>query len=244
MTFSIVARCPRTGQYGVAVSTYSTNVGRSCPVVVANRGAASMQAVVNPALNAMAAEMMGKGISAKKIIAELLESDPRPNSRQILLVDAYGQAHAVTGSFNPAYAGHHVGAGYACGGNVLTSDAVVSAMANSFESSTELALSERLMRAIEAARDAGGQPEGQNSAALLVYGQRPFSLVDLRVDLHDEPVGELRRIWDWHQPMLPYFDTYLEETLKGTLKRWWEWRQEHVPGWVARHLRSPARSSS
>ncbi|MFZ4482249.1 MAG: DUF1028 domain-containing protein [Rhodoferax sp.] len=70
MTFSIVARCPRTGQYGVGVATYSPNVGRSCPVVVANRGAASMQAVVNPALNVMAAEMMAKGISAKKIIAE------------------------------------------------------------------------------------------------------------------------------------------------------------------------------
>jgi uncharacterized Ntn-hydrolase superfamily protein len=237
MTFSIVARCPRTGQYGVGVATYSPNVGRSCPVVVANRGAASMQAMVNPALNVMAAEMMAKGISAKKIIAELLECDPRPDSRQILMVDVYGQAHAVTGACNPAYAGHHVGAGYACGGNVLASEAVVKAMAASYEATVDLALSERLVRALEAARDAGGQPEGQTSAALLVYGQRPFSLVDLRVELDDEPVGELRRIWDWYQPMLPYFETYLPDSLSGKLKRWWEWRQENVPGWVAKHLR-------
>lgn len=244
MTFSIVARCPRTGQYGVGVATYSPNVGRGCPVVVANRGAASLQAVVNPALNVMAAEMMSKGMTAKKIIAELLECDPRPDSRQILMVDVYGQAHAVTGLANPAYAGHHVGQGYACGGNVIASEAVVAAMAKSFEAHPDLDLSERLVRAIEAARDAGGQLEGQTSAALIVYAQHPFPMVDLRVEVHDEPIGELRRIWDWYQPMLPYYGTYVENTLKGTLKRWWEWRQEHVPGWVPNHLRSPKVGSS
>ena len=94
-------------------------------------------------------------------------------------------------------------------------------------------LAERLMRAVEAGRDAGGQPEGQNSAALLVHGAEPFPLVDLRVDLHDQPEAELRRLWDWFRPMVPY---YVQRALTPTVPRWWQWRMDHVPGWRARHL--------
>jgi pimeloyl-ACP methyl ester carboxylesterase len=110
------------------------------------------------------------------------------------------------------------------------------AMADAFESSADEPLAERLMRAVEAARDAGGQPEGQNSAALLVHGAEPFPLVDLRVDLHDRPEAELRRLWDWFRPMVPY---YVQRALTPTVPRWWQWRMDHVPGWRARHLGRP-----
>ena len=237
MTFSIVARCPRTGQYGVGIATYTPNVGPRCPVVVANAGAASVQAIGNPILNMLAAEMLGKGIAAKKVITELLASDPMPQMRQILVVDIYGQAHAHTGSGVALARADHVGPGYACGGNVLAGEGVVTAMAKAFEDSVEQPLAERLVRSVEAGRDAGGQPEGQTSSALLVYGPHPFPMVDLRVEVNDEPVGELRRVWDWYQPMLPFFGTYMENSFKGTLKRWWQWRQDNVPGWIPRHLR-------
>jgi len=234
MTFSVVARCKRTGQYGVAVATYSPNVGGRCPVVIPGMGAASIQAVANPQLAFIAARLLKQGLSSEKVISELLGSDPDPNYRQIAVVDVYGRAHAVTGSRNPVWAGHHVGDGFVCSGNVLVGEQVVAAMARAFQADTEQPLAERLVRSIEAGRDAGGQPEGQNSAALLVYDRYVFPIVDLRVDLHDEPEGELRRLWDWYAPMVPY---YIDRAFTPNVPRWWQWRQAHVAGWTPRHLR-------
>ena len=234
MTYSISARCPRTGEYGVGIATYSPNVGVRCPVVVPGRGAGSMQAVANPLLLPMARRLMEQGFSAEKIVAELQTADPFPQSRQLAVVDVYGRAHAFTGEKNPKWCGHVTGDGYAVAGNVLAGEQVVKAMAKAFEDSAAEPLAERLVRSVEAGRDAGGQPEGQNSAALLVYGQHPFPIVDLRVDLHDTPEAELRRLWDWFRPMVPY---YVERALSPAVPRWWQWRMDHVPGWVARHLK-------
>ena len=177
MTYSIVAHCRNSGQYGVGIATYSPNVGPRCPVVVPRRGAASIQAVANPQLLPIAAKLVEAGLSAEKIVAEILSSDPFPEMRQVSVVDVYGRAHAVTGARNPVWAGHHVGEGYACSGNVLVGVQVVKAMAKAFESSADETLAERLVRAVEAGRDAGGQPEGQNSSALLVYGQHSFQFL-------------------------------------------------------------------
>jgi len=233
MTFSVVAHCARTGQYGVCVATYSPNVGVRCPIVVPGMGAASIQAVANPQLNLIAARLMAQGCSAAKTVKEILACDPYPDSRQIAVVDVYGHAYAVTGTRNPVWAGHHVGEGFVCSGNVLVGEQVIAAMARAFCASPAEALAERMMRAVEAGRDAGGQPEGQNSSALLVYEKYPFPIVDLRVELHDEPVGELRRLWDWFAPMVPY---YIERAFSPSVPRWWQWRQDHVPGWKPRHL--------
>ncbi len=233
MTYSIVARCARTGEYGVGIATYSPNVGIRCPVVVPQKGAASLQAVANPYLLPTARRLMESALSAEKIVSELLSGDPYPESRQILVVDVYGRTHAFTGAKSPSWAGHILGEGFAVAGNVLAGEAVVKGMARAFENSEGEPLAERLMRAVEAGRDAGGQPEGQNSSALVVFGEHPFPTVDLRVDLHDEPEAELRRIWDWFRPMVPY---YVQRAVKP-VPRWWQWRMDNVPGWVARHLR-------
>ncbi len=234
MTFSIVARCPRSGEYGVGIATYSPNVGVRCPVVVPQRGAASLQAVANPHLLPLARQLIGSALSAEKIVAELQSADPFPQSRQIHVVDVYGRAFAFTGEKNAPWCGHILGDGYAVAGNVLAGVGVVKAMAQAFEASATQTLAERLVRAVEAGRDAGGQPEGQNSAALLVCAEHPFPLVDLRVDLHDQPEAELRRLWDWFCPMVPY---YVQRANTPAVPRWWQWRMDHVPGWVARHLR-------
>lgn len=236
MTFSLVARCARTGEYGVGIATYSPNVGARCPLVVPGRGAASFQAVANPLLLPMAGSLVEAGRSAEKVIADVLASDPFPESRQAAVVDIYGRAHAVTGAKCPAWAGHRIGEGYVASGNVLAGERVVDAMAAAFEASAKESLAERLVRAVEAGRDAGGQPEGQNSAALIVCGAHPFPLVDLRVELHDAPEAELRRLWDWFAPMVPY---YVERAYSANVPRWWQWRADHVPGWVARHLARP-----
>lgn len=237
MTFSIVARCPRTGQYGACIATYSPNVGPRCVSIVPGRGAASVQATGSPVLNMLAAEMLARGIGAKKIVAELLESDPLPEKRQITVVDVYGMVCAHSGTQIPEHAGHRTGAGYACAGNVLVGEGVVDAMALAFEACPDEPLAERLMRSVEAGRDAGGQPEGQYSSALYLYDRIPVPVVDLRVEVHDEPVAELRRIWDWYRPMIPYYGSYVARALDGTLERWWQWRQKNDPGWTPRHLR-------
>lgn len=235
MTFSAIAHCRRTGQFGVGIATYSPNVGMRCPVVVPGRGAASLQAVANPIMLGPTARLLEGCASAEKVVRELRDADPWPEYRQIAVVDVYGRAHAVTGKENPAWAGHEIGDGWAVAGNVLAGPGVIQAMAASMASTGDLPLAERLVRALEAARDAGGQPEGQNSAALKVCDHRPFPVVDLRVDLHDTPEAELRRLWDWHAPMVPY---YLERAALPKVPRWWQWRQERVPGWVPRHLRA------
>ena len=233
MTYSIVARCARTGQLGVGVATYSPNVGARCPLVVPGKGAASIQAVANPQLNLVAAKLLGEGHSAEQTVAKLLASDTHPDYRQMAVVDGEGRAHAVSGSRNPAWAGHRIGAGYVASGNVLAGAQVVDAIAEKFEFEAGRDLAERLVRAIEAGRDAGGQPEGQNSAALLVYGEHSFPVVDLRVELNDAPEAELRRLWDWFAPMVPY---YVRRSYSPDVPRWWQWRMDHVPGWTARHL--------
>lgn len=234
MTFSVVAHCRRSGQYGIAIATYSPNVGARCPAVVPGRGVATMQAVANPELLHQARQLIGRGLSAERVLAELAAGDPQPEFRQIAVVDVYGRAAAYSGSRNPGWAGHRCGDGFACAGNVLAGPQVVDAMFEAFRSSESADLGERLLRAVEAGRDAGGQPEGQNSAALQVVDHRPFPLVDLRVELHDQPEQELRRLWDWFAPMVPY---YARRAYEATVPRWWQWREEHVPGWVARHRR-------
>lgn len=234
MTFSIVAHCRRTGQHGIAIATYSPNVGARCPVVVPGRGAASVQAVANPELLQQARALIQQGLSAERVIAELGAGDPHPAYRQIAVVDVYGRAAACSGERNPHWAGHRCGEGFAAAGNVLVGPQVVDAMAETFQAHAELDLGERLMLALEAGRDAGGQPEGQNSAALQVVDHRPFPLVDLRVELHDRPEEELRRLWNWFAPMVPY---YARRAYEPTVPRWWQWREENVHGWVARHRR-------
>ncbi len=233
MTYSVVAHCKHTGQYGIAIATYSPSVGARCPILVPGRGVASVQAVANPTLNRLAAQLIESGRCARNIIEELQACDPFPDSRQLSVIDIYGQAGASTGARNAVWAGHVLGDGYVCAGNVLVGEKVVNAMAQAFEACVDVALAERLMLSLEAGRDAGGQPEGQNSAALLVSGDGSFPIVDLRVDLHDAPEAELRRIWDWHRPMVPY---YLQRAVTPTVPRWWQWRMENVPGWRARHL--------
>ena len=112
-------------------------------------------------------------------------------------------------------------------GNAVVSEAVVKAMAESLEKSESEEIWDRLMRAVEAGGKAGGQKEGQRSAALLVFGAEPYALVDLRVDFHPEPIGELRRIYDWFRPLIPY---YQERVLDPYIIREDVWREQHLAG--------------
>lgn len=205
MTFTAVARCPRSGMLGVAMATRAVAVGNRCPVVVPGYGAASVQLIADPRQTQLCGRLLALGFSAPKVLAELAASDPHIDRRQIGIVDSYGNTAACSGPTESGYSGHIAGKQSVAMGNAVVSEAVVIAMAASLEGSAEDDLCDRLVAAVEAGAGAGGQAEGQRSAAILVFDTEPFARLDLRVDWHDDAVAELRRIYDSYRPLISYF---------------------------------------
>jgi uncharacterized Ntn-hydrolase superfamily protein len=215
MTFTIVGRCRRTGHFGIGIATSSPAVSSRC-TFVSRDGAVAFQSVPDPRLGALGLRMIEQGWSARKIVDELVSTDTWPGKRQIGIVDRDGRSAAYTGDDNVDWAGHLTGQDFVAMGNVLAGPEVAEAMATEFGQAESEDLEERLLRTIEAGRDAGGQDEGQTSAGLLTFGGHTFSRCDLRVDVHDEPIAELRRIFDWYRPLIPY---YVERGLNPNVPR-------------------------
>ena len=235
MTYSIVAKCMRTGQYGVAVSTYSPRVGATVPLVVPNRGAVAFQCVTSPDMREIAGELLDKGVSAEGVLKELEVKDRFWQMRQVAVVDIAGHAAAFTGAKAPAVAEHKIGKSFAVAGNVVTKVCVGDCY-EQFEQVREadLPLGEKLVRALEAGARSGGQEEGLTSAALLVFDRYSFPIVDLRVDVHDTPVIEMRRVWDFYRPLNNF---YIQRNIDPTgLAKWWEFRMQACPGWEPNHI--------
>lgn len=205
-TFSITARCERTGRMGVGIATLAVAVASRCPFVKANVGAVTTQASTDPRLGLLALRLLDMGYSAPKALKELEASDPHIEYRQLAVVDRDGNAAARTGKENRDWAGHIVGKNYVAMGNHLLGKHTADAMAEAFEATHDQDIEERLLRAIEAARDAGGQHGGQISSGLLVYDREVYPRVDLRVDHHEEPIGELRRIFELYKPQIEYYN--------------------------------------
>lgn len=205
MTFTIVGRCKRTGRRGVAMATSSPAVGNRC-AFVSHAGAVGFQAIAEPRLGALTLKLIEQGYHPQGAINEVTENDPWPGKRQIGIVDTDGRTAAFTGDENIPWCGHIAGVNFVSMGNVLAGPEVVEAIAEGFHDNEDDILEERLIRAVEAGRDAGGQPEGQISASILTFGHQSQSRCDLRVDVSEEPVKELRRIFDWYKPLLPYFE--------------------------------------
>ena len=204
-TFTAVARCPRTGQLGIATATRSLAVGARVPHVRARLGAVAIMAIADPRLGHMAIRLLRLGYQAPAVIEALVAGDPYAEYRQLGVIDDDGFAAARTGKHNRDWAGHHIRDNFIALGNVLVGEHVLDAIEAGFMADAEAPLEDRLMQALESGRDAGGQHGGQNSAALLVYEAKPFPRVDLRVDVHDEPVGELRRVFDAFKPAIDYY---------------------------------------
>ncbi len=202
MTYSIAARDPLTGRFGVAVQSHAYTVGPIVPWLEAGVGAIATQAFVNVGFGPIGLEMLRNGWSAEKVIAALVAGDETPEQRQIGVVDAQGSAAAYTGSACVPAAGHVVGDGFTTQGNLLERDEVWQSMKPAYEAALaeKLPFSERLLRALEAAEAAGGDVRGRQSAAIVIVNAavgptRWRSLnMDLRVEDHDQPVPELRRL--------------------------------------------------
>jgi uncharacterized Ntn-hydrolase superfamily protein len=205
-TFSLIGRCERTGMLGVAIATSEMAVGSRCIHVAPGVGAVITQASTNPRLGHLGLNLLRAGYSAPRVVDEIAASDQFVERRQLGCLDATGLTAARTGAENKPWAGHRAEPNVVVAANAVVSKDVAEAMLGAFQRGAELELWERLLRALEAGKAAGGQPNGEMSSGLLVADREPYATVDLRVDLHPEPVAELRRLADAYFPLVPYYN--------------------------------------
>lgn len=203
MTFSIVARSADGESWGVAVASKFLAVGNAVPAAVAGVGAIATQAAANVAYKGLALSHLDDGATASIALQRLLEEDEGRDHRQVGIVDSDGGAASHTGVACLEWAGSLIGDGYAIQGNILTGSEVVEAMEEAWlASGADTPLAQRLLGALRAGDEAGGDKRGRQSAALLVVkdGAGFMGLddiaVDLRVDDHAEPCAELARLLD------------------------------------------------
>ena len=205
-TFSMVARCPKTLALGICVASGSLAVGSAVPYLEPNVGALAVQGYTNPTHGINGLKLLRKGIPPKDLIDILLRDDSLRETRQIIVIDIFGQKAAFTGRETFEWKGHLIGEDYVAAGNLLVSGEVLEAMARAFEESEGEGLAERLIKALEAGEESGGDVRGSFSAALKVAEKKPISesrpMIDLRVDLHNEPVKELRRVFEAYKDWL------------------------------------------
>jgi uncharacterized Ntn-hydrolase superfamily protein len=207
MTFSILGFCSRTGKAGFCQSTSTPAVGWRCTDVVLHRGIVTVQAHGDYRQLLIAKRLMELGLGPAKVLSDLKEGDRFFEYRQIAILDFRNNVAVHTGSKAYPWAGEVVGQNHVATGNVLVGKQVVQAMSDAFLANEKDELEDRLLKAVEAGRDAGGQPDGQTSAAIVVYAREEFPIVNLRVDVSLEPVGELRKIFNWFKPLIPYYVT-------------------------------------
>jgi len=198
-TFSIVAYDAERKAWGVAVQSKFIAVGAVVPYAEAGVGAVATQALANPAYGPRGLALLREGRSAEEVVRRLTGDDPGRDERQLGVVDAKGRAASFTGAKCMEWAGHEVGDGFACQGNILFGPAVVRAMARTYES-TPGDLLDKLLAALAAGQREGGDRRGMQSAAILAsragggYGGSD-RWVDVRVDDHPSPIEELRRVF-------------------------------------------------
>lgn len=207
-TFSIVAYDPDTQELGVAVQSKFIAVGSVVPWAKSGVGAIATQSFANTAYGPKGLDLLAAGDEPDAVLKKITEADKKAAVRQIGIVDAKGRSATFTGEKCNAWAGGVRGENFACQGNILAGEDVVKNMAKSFRESKG-DLGERLIAALQAGQDAGGDTRGMQSAALLIvrdgwgYGGFNDRYRDLRVDDHAEPIKEMKRIYDLHREIFP-----------------------------------------
>ena len=206
-TYSICAGDLEARQWGVATQSKFLAVGSVVPWAEPLAGAIATQSYANPRYGPDGLALLREGLPADEVVVRLTEADDGRAERQLGVVDAAGRGATYTGDACHDWAGGRVGAGYAAQGNILVSGETVDALAETFEATAGKPLVERLLDCLDAAQSAGGDRRGQQSAALLVvgpdqgYAGLSDTFVDLRVDDHERPLEELRRLVRLHHEL-------------------------------------------
>ncbi len=205
MTFSIVAKCADSGQFGVAISSSSLCVAARCAFVRAQVGAVASQNITDPRLGTLALDLMAHGKSARQARDEIVQATANIDYRQLLIIDSLGQVAQFSGS-NTLGINHLAEADHAlAAGNLLKTPEVPQAMIDGFLATRGEKLGTRLIVALNAGLKAGGEAGPLASAGMLIADNQEWPLADLRVDKSSDPIGDLSALWhDWKPEMDAY----------------------------------------
>lgn len=204
MTFSLIARCPSTGQMGVAAATAMPAVGKLLTHAQAGVGAVATQARLNPYIGIDGLRLLQQGRAAAEVRDILAGQDPRAQDRQFAVLDREGRTATWTGEDCLFWAGAQEYEDFSVQGNRLTGEDVLDAIATTFRDTSGKSLDERFMEALEAGDALGGDRKGERSATIYIVDKEEYPLWDIRVDAHPNPFTELRRLHDiFSRQLLP-----------------------------------------
>jgi uncharacterized Ntn-hydrolase superfamily protein len=195
MTWSILAR-DDNGHFGVAIASRFFAVGALCVHTRRGVGALSTQALMNPLYGPAGMSLLTEGRSSALVVDALVGADDGRNHRQLHVLPARGPAAAHTGAACIDWCGHQLHENFSVAGNMLAGPQVLEATAQAFMASRGRTLAERLLDAMDAGQAAGGDKRGKQGAALRIHADEDYPQLDIRVDDHGEPLGELRRLYD------------------------------------------------
>ncbi|MEO3475422.1 DUF1028 domain-containing protein [Roseomonas sp. CAU 1739] len=207
MTFSIAARCPETGMFGIAITTSSIAVGNRCPWVRAGVGAVTSQYRSDIRLGPLGLDLLAQGRSAREAVDALVAQSEFPQFRQVGVVDRDGGTAFHCGTDIKGFNAGAEGAGCVSIGNVIASNDVPRAVVAGYEAARGLPFAERLLAGVDAGLAAGGETQPIMSAALLIADKQNWPLVDLRVDYEEQPLRALRRLWILYEPEVEHYVT-------------------------------------
>jgi uncharacterized Ntn-hydrolase superfamily protein len=194
MTFSIIAHDVATGQVGIAVASKTLATGARVPHIRTGVGAIASQARVNHYYGPRGLALLAAGASAADTVRLLIAADEDQDIRQVHVMDRLGRFAAHTGTECLEWCGHLVKESYSVAGNILAGPGVLEAMAAAYEAATAMPLAQKLVAAMKAGEQAGGDKRGRQSAGLLIHGISDWALLDIRVDDHADPLSELERL--------------------------------------------------
>jgi uncharacterized Ntn-hydrolase superfamily protein len=209
MTWSIIARDDSTRQIGIAVATRFFAVGARVPHIAAGIGGIATQALVNPYYGIDGVKLLREGREPRDIVETLIAADSGHESRQLHIMDATGRVAAFTGRDCVDWCGHIEGKGFSIAGNMLAGARVLDDTGKTYIAGEKLPFAQRLIAAMRAGEAAGGDKRGKQSAALLIYGEEEWSDLNLRVDDHTDPLGELERLEAVSRERWVHFRKYL-----------------------------------
>lgn len=237
MTWSIIARDETTGRVGIAVATRFFAVGAQVPHIRTGIGAIATQAWINPYFGPRGLALLAAGASAEDTVRMLLIADEGRDHRQVHAMDRHGRCAAATGASCVDWCGHLVHDNFSVAGNMLTGEAVIQATAETYAAQADMPFARRLLAAMRAGEAAGGDKRGKQSAALLIHDDQDYPLVDIRVDDHTDPLGELSRLEAVHRERFVHFRRFgpsrenpsgltdrakLEEAIAGSIAEGYE----------------------
>jgi len=194
MTWSLIARDPKTKQFGITVSTKNFAVGCRVPNISSGVGAVATQALSNPFYGVNGIKLLERGMSAPDVVKTLVAADEGREHRQVHVMDAAGRIAAHTGKECIDWCGSTSGEGFSVAGNMLAGPQVIEETAAYYAANMAMPFARRMIGAFKAGEAAGGDKRGKQSCALLIYGEEEWPDLDLRVDDHTDPLGELERL--------------------------------------------------